>query len=225
MGRGRRQKVVWDQLTSPIANLPLLILDNANLGRDGAFTGVHRWLGADVTLLRLIFQSMCRVTFLDFPVDPTTVLELCVGISSWDSSGDLDGQGVNTTMVAGTGPLSDANNSRWMARCCVVIPLGSAATLAATETVVLPTRGPRNGPGTGYSMWIGNSIAANQRIHVYCEWDSRTKRTLRGSETEWLNVALEAATSTPPAVGDDITISMDHFGGRVVKTSGGLADV
>ncbi len=224
-GRGRGARVVWDTLFQPQSLLPLLTLDNVNGGRDGAFTSLIRWRGADVTILRTLFQSLVRVSFLDFPVDATSVLEICIGLSPFDLMGDINGTATNTTLAANTGPLTDADNSRWFARCCVQIPIGRAATLAVTETPIIPFVGARAGPHTGALMWIGNTIAANQSITWWCEWDSRTKRKLQGAETEWIQLAVEAAVSVVPAVGDDITVGMDSFRGRVVKTEAGLPEL
>jgi len=93
-----------------------------------------------------------------------------------------------------------------------------------TETQTIPFVSARSGPSSGNLMWIGNSVAANQSITWWCEWDSRTKRKLQGSETEWVQVCLEAVASVIPAVGDDITVGMDAFRGRVVKTEAGLPE-
>ncbi len=224
-GGRSRQKVVWDIIQEDQANLPLLTLDNANGGVDGAFTSLQRWRGSDVTLLRTIFQTMVRIEELDFQVDKTAVLEICVGLSFFDSMGDVTGQAFNTTIATGTGPLTDADNSRWFARCCVLIPIGASSLYANTENTVAPITGARAGPSSSYIQMIGGGSAAGQTMRWYCEWDSRTKRKSQGAETEWIQCAMEAKVSVIPTAGDDITVAMDAFSGRVVKTMAGVADV
>ncbi len=230
MGRGRgirrrRSNVVWDVLQPVQSNLPLLTLDNVNGGVDGAFTSLRRYRGADVTLLRIIFQMFARVRQLGNQVDATSMLEICVGLSPFDSMGDVAGQAFNTTLAVGTGPLSDADNSRWMARCCVLIPIGKAVNFAGiTENQVYPMISPRSGPHSGYWTVLGNTTPANIEWDWYCEWDSKTKRKLQGAETSWLQLAMEAKLSVVPAVGDDVTVAMDAFSGRLVKTSAGLPE-
>ncbi len=223
-GGRRRRKVVWDTLNLVQADLPLLTLDSTQ-ARDGAFSGIKRWIGADVTILRTLMLSTVRITYLDFPVDTDTVLELCIGLSAFDSMGDADGLAINTTLANNTGPLTDADNSKWFARCCVLIPLGSFVTLvAANDNLVVPLVSPRGGPGGGHYVVYGGGAGA-QEITWYCEWDSRTKRRLQGAETPLVNVALEARTSSTPAVGDDITIAMNAFQSRIVRTSGGISEL
>ncbi len=223
--RGSRRKVVWDTITEVQANLPLLTLDSVNGGVDGAFTSLQRWRGSDVTLLRTIFQTMVRIEQADFQVDQTAVLEICVGLSFFDSMGDVTGQAFNTTIATGTGPLTDADNSRWFARCCVLIPTGSFNAFGSTENLVFPVTGARAGPSSSYWFVQGGGTPAAQTSRFYCEWDSKTKRKAQGAETEWIQCAMEAKVSVVPTAGDDITVAMDAFSGRVVKTMGGVADV
>lgn len=220
----RRQKVVWDTLSQPQNVLPVLTLDSTQ-ARDGAFTSVKRWRGSDVTLLRTIFQCMTRVFQLGFQVDTTAVLEICIGLSLFDSMGDPGGVATNTTIASGTGPLTDADNSRWFARCCVLIPIGQAGSVpTGAGVVIVPFVAPRSGPHSGYLQHFGSDVAAGQSYRWYCEWDSRTKRKLQGAETVWVQLACEAQVSVTPAVGDDITIAVDAFSGRCVKTESGLAE-
>ncbi len=221
----RRTKVVWDNIAQVQALLPLLTLDSVNGGIDGAFTSLQRWRGADVTLLRTIFQSMVRIEQDDFQVDQSSTLEICIGLGIFDSMGDVTGQAFNTTLAIGTGPLSDADNSRWFARCCVLIPIGQFNSLGSTENIVAPITGARGGPSSSYWLALGGGTGPAQSYRWYCEWDSKSKRRLQGSETEWVQCALEAKVSVVPTAGDDITIAMDAFSGRVVKTQAGVADV
>ncbi len=218
----RRQKVVWDTLAVAQANLPLLTLDSTNVGQDGAFTSVQRWAGSDVTLLRTIFQALIRIDELGFQVDKTAVLEICVGLSPFDSMGDLIGQAFNTTLALGTGPLSDADNSRWFARCCVLIPIGIGNVGATTQHQMASFSPTSRNPSSSQVYWVHNADPTKASITWFCEWDSRTKRKLQGSETEWIQLAMEAKVSVVPAVGDDITVALDAFSGRIVKTSAGL---
>ncbi len=224
-GRRTRQKVVWDNIKEVQANLPLLTLDSVNGGADGAFTSLQRWRGADVTLLRTIFQTMVRIQEDDFQVDKSSTLEICIGLGIFDSMGDVTGQAFNTTLAPGTGPLTDADNSRWFARCCVLIPIGQNNLLGNTENLVAPITGARGGPSSSYWTALGGGTAAGQTMRWYCEWDSRTKRRMQGTETEWVQLAMEAKASVVPTAGDDITVAMDAFSGRVVKTMAGVADV
>ncbi len=222
-GRGRRrQKVVWDLIRAVQANLPLLTLDSTNAGADGAFTSLQRWAGSDVTLLRTIFQTFVRIENAGPQVDPTAVLEVCVGLGIFDSMGDVGGQAFNTTIAAGAGPLSDADNSRWFARCCVLIPIGQNLLVGTSENLSQMLVAPRSGPHSGYITEYGGGTPTTRGWRWYCEWDSRVKRKLQGSETEWIQCAMEAKVSVVPAVGDDITVAMDAFSGRVVKTSAGV---
>ncbi len=165
-----------------------------------------------------------RVSQIGFQVNLNAVLEICVGLGIFDSMGDADGLAINTTLFNNTGPLTDADNSRWFMRCCVQIPIGQASRLAAGQTMVLPLIAPHAGPHSGYLLQYGGNTPAAQEYRWYCEWDSKTKRTLRGTETDFVQLAMEARVTTTPAVGDDILIALDTFDGRVVKTSGGLAE-
>ncbi len=224
-GGRRRQKVVWDTLGQAQALLPLLTLDSTQ-ARDGAFTSLKRWRGNDVTLLRTIAAWTVRIEEAGNQVDSSAMLEICVGLSAFDSAGDVDGFATNTTLAAGTGPLTDADNSRWMLRCCVQIPIGLMQNVRDTdEDLVVPLVAPRAGPHSGYWLHIGHTDPTLAVTTWYCEWDSKVKRTLRGQETEWLQCAMEAQVSVTPAVGDDITVAMDAFSGRVVKTTGGLPEI
>ncbi len=222
-GRSARPRVVWDTLGITQADLPSLLLDSTQ-ARDGAMSAIKRFHGGDVTLLRTIFESVVRIQYLDFPVVQDAVLELCIGLTSLDSSGDAAGLALNTSMALGTGPLSDADNSRWFARCCVQIPLGVYFTLvAANDNIVLSLPDPRGGPGHTTVTVLGGGVGA-QEISVHCKWDSKTKRRWQGAETEWITVALEASISSTPAVGDDITVVMNSFNGRIVRTMGATAE-
>ncbi|MFQ1042891.1 hypothetical protein [Gilliamella sp. CG16] len=211
-------------MTLDQANLPTLTLDSLGTGLDGAFSGLIRWRGADVTLLRTIFTSLVEIEIAGFPVDPQSALEICVGLSFFDAMQDIGGAGLNTTIATGTGPLDDADNSRWHARCCVVIPIGAAAQMSAGLGAVLPTLPSKNSPDGGY-VWIVGNAEGEQRWHWYCTWDSKAKRRQQGSETEWLQLAIQARVSTTPAIGDDINISINQFAGRMVRTMGATVEL
>ncbi len=215
MARRQKKRIVWDTINLVQADLPSLILDSTQ-ARDGAFSGIKRYEGTDLTVERTIFQTSMSIRMEDFQVNPDSMLELCVGLSWFDSQTDAAGLAINTTLAAGTGPLSDADNNKWSARCCVQIPIGSFVKYTDKENLVFPLQGPRAGPGTGYWWIIGASTGAGQEIGWFCEWDSRTRRRQHGIETPFLNIALEAEVSATPAAGDDITVLMNAFSGRQV---------
>ncbi len=214
-GGRRNKRIVWDTINLVQADLPSVILDSVQ-ARDGAFSGIKRYDGTDLTVERTIFQSSVSIRMEDHQVNPDSMLELCIGLSWFDSQTDAAGLGINTTLAVGTGPLTDADNNKWHARCCVQIPIGSFVKYTDKENLVFPLISPRSGPSSGYWWVVGASTASGSEYGWFCEWDSRTKRRQHGIETPFLNVAMEAEVSATPAVGDDITILMNSFSGRQV---------
>ena len=213
--RGRRKPVYWDTLDIPLLNLPAGSIAVGDL-IDGVFSSIRRYEDVgDQTIQR---------TQVGFTMDATvvhaatlalgSVLELCVGISIFDSMSDVDGQAVNTTIVDGTGPLDDASNSRWYARCCIQIPIGALALSLAstTENVVLPYESAREF-SKGYCVVMRRN-STNLELSWYCTIDSKTKRSLRGSESQWLQLAAQARVNTTPVVADRIDWTMNSFNGR-----------
>lgn len=209
---GRRQRVIWDSLSLPQASLPSLLLTNAAGSLDGAFSAIKRYDGTDLTVRRTIGQVGGRITSLGDQADRDMELELCVGLSWFDSMADTDGQGLNTTISPGTGPLDDVDNSRWYVRCCVTIPLGTQILFGATENIVVPTN---IGDSTYGGVWwvLGGTIA---EFGFQCFFDTKAMRKQHGKQSEWLNIAMQAQTSSLPAVGDDITVALNSFNARHV---------
>lgn len=163
----------------------------------------------DRTIRRTIVDIQGQVFQLDFQATSTAVVEVCIGIGAWDSAADTEGQAVNTTMAPGTGPLSDAANSRWMIRCCIQIPVGLQVQFGSAENIVVnPT------PGV---YWILNGgTAVTGGFTFGCHVDTKVMRKLRGLETSWLNIALECSADPTPTAGDDITCQLDAISGRML---------
>ncbi len=210
--RRRRQRVIWTDIGLAQASLPTVLLDEL-VPVDGAFSALRRYEGTDLTVKRTIVDTAVTITSLADPVNANTMLELCIGLSWFDSMKDVDGKGVNSSISAGTGPVDDINNSRWFVRCCVLIPLGQLI-------VRVPSGANDNG------LWVSNPMggylvlgaAANTRkITWYCHIDTKAQRRQQGQETEWLNVALQARVASGDlAAGDDVSVIMDAFRGRQV---------
>ncbi len=211
-GRSRRRNTVWDDISLATASLPLLVLDSTQI-RDGAFSGIKRYSGSDFTVRRTIADCTVRMTQLGTQVNKDMCIEICIGLSWFDSLADTDGQGNNTTISDGTGPLTDADNSRWYARCCVCIPIGQLTgwgSSAFGRNMVVETM-----PGAGW--WIaGATSAAAIEYGMWCHWDTKAMRKQRGLESEFLNIAMEARSNVALAAGDDLTIAMNQFSGRHV---------
>ncbi len=217
--RRARKPVYWDTLDVALADLPAGSIAAADF-IDGAFSSIRRY--DDVG------DQLINRTQVGFTMDATavhsgtlalgSVLELCVGISIFDSMGDADGRAVNTTIVDGTGPLDDASNSRWYARCCVRIPIGalSLSLASTTENVVLPYDSPREYSRAYVVVMRRNST--NLEMSFHCEIDSKTKRKLAGAQSQFLQLACQARTNVTPVAGDRIDWTMNHFSGRHILT-------
>ncbi len=214
-GARRRQRLVWDTLDLVQADLPVLILDST-AARDGAFSGIKRYDGTDLTVKRTIFDVVGRITVLDEPVALDAVLEICIGLGWFDSQTDADGLAIATTMANGTGPLTDADNNKWYARCCVDIPIGSWMPnfTVAGRGMVVPIAGKTGLSGHAYI--IGSGAPTTVEMGFHCHWDSKAQRRQHGIETPFLNLAVEARISITPAAGDDVTIRINKFSGRHV---------
>ncbi len=208
----KRTNTVWDDISLATASLPLLLLDSTQI-RDGAFSGIKRYSGSDFTVRRTIADSTVRMTALGSQVNKDMCIEICIGLSWFDSLTDTNGQGNNTTIADGTGPLTDADNSRWYARCCVCIPIGQLSGFASGafgRNMVVETM-----PGAGW--WITSATtAAAVEYGMWCHWDTKAMRKQRGLESEFLNIALEARANVALAAGDDLTIALNQFSGRHV---------
>lgn len=186
---------------------------------DGAFSGISRLIGTDFTQKRTIVDMITIIDQLADPSSNATMLEICIGLGWFDSMQDTDGQAVNTTIVAGTGPLDDINNARWFARCCVYIPFGFLATR-------VPTAPNDNGmvwPVLGGSVSVLGATASDRKITWQCHLDTKAQRAQKGQESEFLNVAFQARVASGDlAAGDDVSVRLDGFMGRqVIATKSG----
>ncbi len=212
--RGARPRLVWDTIEVVQADLPLLLLDETQ-ALDGAFSSVKRYDGTDLTVKRTIFDCVGRVTALGNQPNQNMVLEICIGLSWFDSMQDASGLAIASTIAAGTGPLDDADNNRWYARCCLDIPIGSImARFDAAEgsSMVVPINGKFAAMG---SWWIISSATpAGIEMGFHCHWDSKSGRRVHGIETPFLQAAFQAGVSSTPAAGDDISIAINKFSGR-----------
>ena len=211
-GRSKRP-VYWDTFSLTQAKMPQVIVTNGTL-IDGAFSAYRRYEGVtDRTIRRTIIDITGEVFQLDFQVSSAAVLELCIGIGMWDSSADVEGEGNQTPLLPGTGPLTDADNSRWMIRCCIQIPIGTATQWGSTENIGPVPAGPH-----AYWYYTGGT-AATGGFGFGCHFDTKVMRKMHGLNTQWLNLALEASISPTPAVGDDITAQINGFGGRMLLSN------
>ncbi len=210
--RRRRQHTIWTDIRLLQASLPTVLLDE-NTPIDGAFSGVTRLEGTDFTQKRTIVDMSATISQLADPASNSTMLEICIGLGWFDSMQDAGGQAVNTTIVAGAGPLDDINNSKWFARCCVYIPLGSMI-------LRVPTAPNDNGtviPVPGGSLFVIGPTAATREIVWQCHLDTKAQRKQEGQQSEYLNVAIQARVASGDlAAGDDVSIQMHGFMGRQV---------
>ncbi len=217
--RGRRKPVYWDQLDVVTAQLPAGSIAAGDL-IDGAFSSIRRYddVGDQLINRTQVGFTMDATAVHAGTMDLSTVIELCVGISIFDSMGDTDGLAINTTVVDGTGPLDDASNSRWYARCCVRIPIGalSLSLASTTENLVLPYDSPREYSRAYVVVMRRNST--NLELSFHCEIDSKTKRKLAGSQSQFLQLACQARVNVTPPVGDRFDWTMNHFSGRHILT-------
>ncbi len=198
------------------ADLPLLLLDETQ-ALDGAFSSIKRYDGTDLTVKRTIFDCVGRITQLGNQPNQNMVLEICIGLSWFDSMQDASGLAISSTIAAGTGPLDDADNNRWYARCCLDIPIGQlGARFDAAEghSMVVPIQGKMAPMG---SWWvISSTTPSGLEMGFHCHWDSKSGRRVHGIETPFLQAAFQAGVSSTPAAGDDISIAINKFSGRHV---------
>lgn len=210
--RRRRQRTIWTEIRKPAASLPSILLDETT-PIDGAFSGLDRYSGTDFTVKRTIVDFSCTIDRLANAANAQTMLELCVGLSWFDSQADVDGQATNQAMLGGTGPLDDINNSRWFVRCCVLIPMGflQLRVPSATNDTGMSWTVP------GGSVKVLGNTAAGQQVVWDCHIDTKAQRAQHGQESEWLNVALQGRiVQGDLAAGQDIACFMDAFMGRQV---------
>ncbi len=214
--RGQRPRLVWDTIDIVQADLPSLLLDETT-AIDGAFSSIKRYDGTDLTVKRTIFDVIGRVTQLGNQPNQDLVLEICVGLSWFDSMSDASGLAIATTIAAGTGPLDDADNNRWYARCCLDIPLGQLGArfdTAEGHSMVVPITGKMGVTG---SWWIvSSSTPAGIEMGFHCHWDSKSGRRVHGIETPFLQAAFQMRSTSTPAAGDDIICTINKFAGRHV---------
>ena len=139
------------------------------------------------------------------------VVRVCIGIAFFDSMGDLEGSGLSTALLAGTGPEDDADNSRWIWRICYDIPLGFLLTQATgNETYTLPVINRDYYSLSG--VWNGLDMTFSMNIDV----DHKTIRKLHGLETKWINLALQMVTTTGIPATSDFTMFINSFNARSV---------
>ena len=218
-GRRRRQQVFWDTLTVPGQPVTLPAGSIANLDLiDGAFSSMKRYDQGELLIRRTQLAVDGEITFntTGGTADLSTVIELCIGVSIFDSMGDVDGLAQNTTIVDGTGPLDDASNSRWYARCCISIPLGiiGAALTTSTENQTIPLRSPRDFV-SGWAMLMRRN-STNLDVGFHCEIDSKSMRKLEGIETQFLQLAVQMRTNITPLVGSTYGWAINNVQGRHV---------
>ncbi len=208
--RRMKRPVFWDSFLAIQSTLPGGITIASTNQVDGTQTGLRRYIGStDRTIKRTIADFLVTVDQDGFQTSTDSVLELCVGIGIMDTPGDVDGQAGNTTIADGAGPLDDADNSRWMVRCCVQIPIGRASILGSTENISWkPTADSFvnfSGASEGGAQWDWG-----------CHIDTKSQRRLRGLETQWITVALQASVDPIPTAGDDVNINMNALSCRWV---------
>ncbi len=203
----KRKAVYWDNVAVAENILPVALLDEVT-NIDGSFTAIKRYIDVpDRTIVRSIIDFQVRTTTLIDPPDRDQVLEICVGIGIKDSAGDTNGQASVTTLEPGTGPLDDASNSHWMVRCCVQIPMGMFLDLGSGENVVIhPT------PNSWIMMLGGN--AAQESATWGCHIDTKVKRKLHGTQTPFINVAMQTRASPALTAGEDQFTQMNAFNVR-----------
>ncbi len=207
VSRGRRRKVFWNDATVLQTSLPTLLLDEL-VQKDGAFSGIQRFpdVKNDLTLRRSIMSTRGRVTLQNDQADKDTVVEICIGIGFFDSMGDVNGLGINTTLVAGTGPLDDASNSRWHIRCCISIPIGQFNNFTAPQDSFVENHITKNGD---FGWWVFGGATAE--FGFYCNVDSKVMRKLHGRETPFQNVALQAQSEPVLTAAQDVNVRLNHF--------------
>ncbi len=221
-GGARRRKVVWDTPSTDLAfgDFPVATITSI-VPQDGSYSGIKRYTGQDRTVLRSIGQIRGRVDQSGLQANTALCLELCVGLSYFDSTQDTDGQASLATIGDGAGPLSDADNSRWFIRCCLCIPLGILAKAIQSGdniTEMFPPMGSANPYSAGYS-YLG-AAEGTEELTWWCNFDTKAKRKIRGLDTPWLNIAMEITSSVAVAAGDDIAVSVDSFQLRQVYAIG-----
>ncbi len=219
-GRGKRTPVFWDDLKVSLASLPSGSIAAAAT-RDGAFSSITRYgtstskVGGDLLIRRTIVQFVSQgIMDMATTANDDLVIELCVGLSIFDSMGDTDGVAANTTIVAGTGPTSDADNSRWYVRCCIQIPFGTLRGFGAVTAypMVIPYESARE-YAKGHLL-IGEDAAEVMSWAWFCEVDSKSMRKMEGIQTENVQVAMEVTANQAIATGNSFTWSMDQLSGR-----------
>ena len=207
----RRTPVYWDVSGLKKNQLPNLVLDELTAVQ-GAQTAIKRYnSGGDRTIRRSIGACTGSIVQLANQTDPDAVLSLCIGLSVGDSTADLNGQAVNSEMGLGTGPLTDADSSAWMIRCCIQIPIGMADEWSVNQENLVFSPTPT-------SQWwaFGGASGAEIPMGFSCSWDTKQMRRMRGKDTPWLNVAMEAEIDPTPDAGTDISINLNGFSNRWV---------
>lgn len=202
--RRRRRPVVWDAFDF-IADLPgPSIADTDGTNPVGQATGLVRYTQMEAFIKRWIMDTAVQLTYSGTAPSTAAVLELCIGLGVFDMESVTDGQGLATPIAAGTGPLDDADNNKWFARCCVMIPLGEmlATTNAATNPVFPEQHG---------WLWY---VQTSDRIFWKCHIDTKSGRKLQGLQTPWVTVVLQGAMSVALPASASIECAMLECAGR-----------
>lgn len=182
--RARKRKKVWDSVVMQQADLPTATL-STGVATAGGFSSIRRYeSSSDMLIRRTIADALVRCVFNDVTSGGELVIRLCLGLSIFDSMGDTNGEAINAPVTDGTGPLDDADNSRWFIRCCVDIPVTFLRNL---------TQGSAASP----LVWNPNpemSIifdSVSDELRFFCHIDTKAIRKLQGLETEWQQLAIQ----------------------------------
>ncbi len=216
---GRRKAVMWDTLNIPSVNLPSGSIP-ALAQEDGAFSSILRYgatgdkMGGDVTIRRTILNTLVNGQSILGAVDAALNIEMCIGLSVFDSMGDADGTAINTTVFPGTGPLTDADNSRWYARCCITIPFGQWRGVGATTALpaIIPLQSARPYMRGWFSMLEVSATQLNWSW--FCEVDSKSMRKMEGIETEHVQFAFEARANKAQIATNSFAWQVESVSGR-----------
>lgn len=208
--RSRKKNIIWDSYVPDQADLPTAQSDNT-VTQDGSFTSLQRYTGTDATLRMGRFHGCARVNYSGTAPTTSAVVRICIGIAMFDSMADASGQATLATIADGTGPSSDADNSRWWFRICFDIPIGDLVPMASgAETANVTLYQDERGQVSG--IWS----ALDQRMILWWNYTTKSARRLRGFESEWMQLCLEQdCTELLPAAAT-VTTVMNSFEGRSI---------
>lgn len=217
-GGRRRKRVVWDALNLSGSDTPVLpvFTGGANLGVLGRATGIRRYTStADALLegMRASVRGSGSWTDGATPMTRSGGIEICLGWTWEDDISSTNGQALNRAVSAGTGPLDDADNSRWFARCCINIPLGQLmfSTTGDHACVVYPVAGDH----LVEFCWLKSS-ATQILFSWYCTLRSKSKRRLDGLETQWMTLHMQGRTYDVAGTLGTWDLSTDFYESRWV---------